>query len=771
MTLLAFYDTETNGLLSPKKEKDGSIHPPMDRMHTITIIFHKGDKRRYISGCDQPGWERGKRHWVEEVQAERPEDRLIAHLLEPGEEAPPGVPVWERMPLVDALKLLEQADLRIGHNIQDFDERAIKLVFPWFKPKEGSRIADTLIMSRAIYPDIYRSGPNGHKVFGFLKTAHSLKAWGMRLGVHKADYNGGWMQWSVFMQLYGEQDTIILPGLFYWFMSQKPSALMLQIEHGFAQVMRRQESRGFCFDHTKAVTLLAALTEREQVLEASLIDTFGSWWEFGKPANSKAGSGKDGSSFESDDEDDEDPEVQEERRQAWLARQEFAHVVIPTASRKVKMDGFPDITIPRVSATTGKELKPYVGPPLIEYTQGNAYTPIKRVEFNPSSRTHIRKRLIALYGWEPVKFTKGGTKPGKDGRKKPPEPVVDDDVLMSLPWPEAQLLAEYYLVLKRIGMLATGKKAWMAVARETVLPNGKSIWRIHGRVNTNGAVTGRCTHSDPNMAQVPKNSAGVKQYPDQWYLHGVACRDLFIPGAGYELVGFDGSSLELCMLGHYLYPHDGGAYAKAVDEGKKEDQTDAHSRTCLVIGEELLGPVTGAGRDNAKTVVYADLYGAGNEKRGSIVIPKGTKAEKIALGQQIGERMSVGFTGLADLKGDIETDWEDKGSLKGLDGRTLRVRKAHAALNTLLQSAGAVVMKLALIILDKDLQAAGMIPGRDYEFVANVHDEAQAEVLPQHVETYKRLAIKALPQAGKQLGLKCPLKAEASAGQSWASTH
>lgn len=760
MTLLAFYDLETNGLLRPKREKDGSTHPPMNTIHTLTVIFQKGDRKRYISACDHPDWAFGRRHWVDVDEA----GELFAVELEEGQQAPTGKVAWERMPLFDGLQLLNQADLRIGHNVQDFDERAIPLVYPWWKPKPGSTIADTLIMSRAIYPDIFRSGPNGHKVFGFMKTQHSLKSWGMRLGEPKADYKGGWLQWSVAMQLYGEQDTIILPTLFQWLMAQNPSPEMLRIEHGFAARIRRQEARGFVFDWEKAEILLAALTKRETELETIVIGAFGSWWEYGKPANSKAGTGKDGSSFEEEDEDEDDLVVQEERKQAWLARQEFVDVVIPTATRRVKMVGFPDITIPRFSATTGKEIKPYVGPPLIEYTQGHAYTPVKRVEFNPSSRTHIRKRFIAKYGWEPEKYTK----PKKGGT---PQPVVDDDVLMGLPFPEAKLLAEYYLVLKRIGMLATGKKAWMKVAEETKLPNGKSIWRVHGRVNTNGAVTGRCTHSDPNMAQVPKNSAGTKQYPDQWYLHGTACRDLFIAGPGYELVGFDGSSLELRMLGHYLAPFDGGNYARAVDEGKREDKTDPHSLTCLMVGEDLLGPVEGSGRDNAKTVVYADLYGAGDEKRGSIVAPKATKKEKQDLGKKIGEAMSVGFVGLADLKGAISNDIENNGHLVGLDGRLLRVRKAHAALNTLLQSAGAVVMKVALITLDESLQAAGLVAGVDYEFVANVHDEAQAEVKPEHVPLYKSLAIAAVEQAGRTLGLQCPLRAEAASGHSWASTH
>jgi DNA polymerase-1 len=751
--LIAFWDIESNGLLVPKADRGGVITPPMNRVHTVTMILVDGADVRYISACDQPGWEKGQSH----VDAY---GRL-----------------WEHMPIVDALILLQEADLRVAHNGQDFDERAIRKIYPWFKPKPGSAIIDTMIASRAIYPDIHRSGPNTHLLPGFLKVAHSLKAWGLRLGEHKGDYTGGWAVWNHEMQSYGEQDTVVLWKLFKWLMHQHPAKLMMQIEHGFAGIIRRQETRGMRMDHPKALALLAKLTEREQELESSLITTFGEWWEFGKPANAKAGSGKDGSSFD-EDEDMEDPEEQERRRAAWAARQRFDHVIVPTATRQVKMVGFPDVTRKRFSDKTGKEVTPYVGPPKITYTQGAAYTPIKRVQFNPSSRTHIRKRLIAMYGWEPIKFTKGG-------KKSPPQPVVDDDVLQSLPWPEAQLLAEYYLVLKRIGMLATGKKAWLRVARETELPNGQKVYRIHGRVNTNGAVTGRCTHSDPNMAQVPKNSAGKKAYPNQPFLWGEACRDLFIPGEGYELVGFDAAALELRMAAHYMHRWDGGDYAKRVDEGvhyrihdaglptewKEDVGTDPHSwmRTSI-IGEDVVG-AGDPGRDNAKTGFYAYLFGGGKERLGLIVLPHGSTAEKIAIGGRIKDALEVTFVALAQLKAAIEEAVEENKCLTGLDGRILRVRKAHAALNTLLQSAGAVVMKLSLVLLDKALQAAGLTPGDDYEFVANVHDEAQAEVKPQHVPLFKRLAEQAVADAGTKLGLNCPLKAEASHGPSWKFTH
>ncbi|WP_420381669.1 DNA polymerase [Novosphingobium sp.] len=738
MTTTAIYDIESNGLLTEKRERDGSVCPPMDRVHTVTIILQRpGEDERRISACNQPGYER----------------------FTSGRG-------WERMPIVDALQILELADVRVAHNGQDFDERAIPLIYPWFKPKPGSMLFDTLLLSRVLYPDIHRTGPNPHKLMGFEKRQHSLSAWGKRLGEHKGEYKGGWAAWSEEMQSYGEQDTVVLAKLFKWLMAQKPDPRSVAVEHDFAAVIRRQETRGFAFNHTKALNLLAALQTRETYLEAQLIEAFGEWWAYGKAANSGAGKP------EKDNDDDDladDPEEQEKRRLAWLARKDWGDVIIPTKTRRVKLPEFPNVTLPRFSATTGKPLKDYVGPPLREITAGSAYTPVKRIQFNPGSRAHVRQRLIVKYGWEPSKFTKGG-------KDTPPQPVVDDDVLSALPYPEAKLLAEYYLVLKRIGMLSAGKKAWLKVCRETEQPNGQKTYRIHGRVNTCGAGTGRCTHSDPNLAQVPKNTAGTKQYPDAPMLHGSACRDLFEAAAPYELVGFDGSSLELCMLAHYTSAWDKGEYATVVSEGDKSKGTDPHSWLRDLVGTNLLG-AGDLGRDNAKTTMYAFVYGAGNEKLGSIVLPHGTLSEKREVGAEVKAKVMGAFTAMGKLQQAIEQAVEATGRLTGLDGRILRVRKPHAALNTLLQSAGAVVMKKSLILLDASVQAHGLRCGTDYEFVVNVHDEAQAEVLPEHVPLYSRLALACVPNAGTALRVKCPLKAEVAPSpdhrpaRSWMQTH
>jgi DNA polymerase I-like protein with 3'-5' exonuclease and polymerase domains len=718
----------------------------MDTIHTVTIIQVDISKPnwpivRKISAANQRGYAKGSSGRG-----------------------------WDRMPIEDALRELEATPMRVGHNIQDFDERAIRLVYPWWG-QEKRRVLDTLIMSRFIYPDIHRNGPNRHKLFPHEARQHSVKAWGKRLGEEKKDYSDvckekgidPWAAWNEDMQDYGEQDTEVGFAIFKFLWAQKPASTAMDIEHEFAAICRRMESWGWAFNRSKAEDLLTELQIREAELETQMIGAFG---QFYMPVKRGTTSDDLKTSWreQEEDEDEDDEAVQATRYQQFLKARGESVMVVPTRTYQQKCIGLPDVTREVYSEKTGKRLKDYVGPPKVAITQGQAYSPVKLVEFNPSSRAHIWQRLMFKYGWVPSKFTPGG-------KNKAPEPVVDEDVLRGLPYPEADLLAEYFLVLKRIGQLATGQKAWLKFARETEHPNGSKTYRIHGRINTGGTATGRCSHSDPNIAQVPKNSAATKDYPDSPELHGHRCRELFEATPGFELCGFDGEALELRMLAHYLFKYDKGEYAEIVVNGKKEERTDPHSWLCLLIGEDLLGPVTGAGRDNAKTVMYADLYGAGNLKRGSIVIPKASDKEKMDLGREIAAKMEGRFWAKAQLKADIEEEARLKKHIIGLDGRKLYIRKPHAALNTLLQSAGAVVMKKALIVLDRDLQRAGLHPGREYEFVGNIHDEAQADILPEARSLYIEHAKASLPKAGRLLKLNCPLAAGVELGRSWKDTH
>ncbi len=360
------------------------------------------------------------------------------------------------------------------------------------------------------------------------------------------------------------------------------------------------------------------------------------------------------------------------------------------------------------------------------YTKGAQLTKIKSVPFNPNSRDHIAAKLTKTYNWKPKKFTPGG------------KPQIDEAVLSELKFPNCDVLNEHFLVSKRISQLAEGQAAWLKLEEKG---------RIYGNINPNGAVTGRCTHSSPNVANVP---ASYSPY-------GTECRALFSVDDGYMLVGCDADGLELRALAGYMRKWDKGAYAEAAISGDKNLGTDIHSLNMKALG------ITD--RDMAKTWFYAFIYGAGDGKLGSI-LGKGMAAGKKSRADFLSNIEALGL--LTDA---VQKNLDLRGYLIGLDGRKLHVRSSHAALNTLLQSAGAILMKKALIILDKKLQSLGYKEGDDYEFVGNIHDEFQMEVKPNHVKAIAAEAEDSIKKAGEYFEFGCPLSATAKVGKSWAETH
>jgi DNA polymerase I-like protein with 3'-5' exonuclease and polymerase domains len=274
---------------------------------------------------------------------------------------------------------------------------------------------------------------------------------------------------------------------------------------------------------------------------------------------------------------------------------------------------------------------------------------------------------------------------------------------------------------------------------ESWIENTTDDHRIHGKVITNGAVTGRMTHHSPNMAQVP--SVGSP--------YGEDCRGLFTVPKGYKLVGADASGLELRMLAHYMKDQD---YVKTVTEGSQDLGTDVHTKNQQAAGLST--------RAQAKTFIYAFLYGAGATKIGSIV---GGSAKE---GQRLIDSFLRNTPALQALRSTVDK-LSDKGHLPGLDGRRLFVRSEHAALNTLLQGAGAIVMKQALVFLDESIRRNKL----DAKFVVNVHDEFQLEVKEEHAQRVGFLAVESIRKAGRTLKLRCPLDGEYKIGDNWCQTH
>ena len=350
----------------------------------------------------------------------------------------------------------------------------------------------------------------------------------------------------------------------------------------------------------------------------------------------------------------------------------------------------------------------------------------KETYFNPSSRDHIALWLKTVYNWKPTEFTETG------------KPVINESVLEKLDFPEGKILAHYFNVTKLIGQLAEGKNAWLKSV-------GKDQ-RIHGRVNTLGAVSRRCTHSNPNMAQVPSTRA----------YKGHEARELFGVPKGKKLVGCDADGLELRTLSHFMARFDGGVYAKAVDEGKKEDGTDIHT-----LNQKSAGLPT---RDAAKTFIYAFLYGAGDGKIGEIV--KGSAED----GKKLKEKFYRKLPAIKRLVELVAEVYKTTKTLKALDGNPYHIRSAHSALNTLLQGAGALVMKYYLIFLDRNLKAK-YEAGKQYEFVLNVHDEVQIECNEEIAEDVARTAEDTFADVTAYLKFRIPLRGTASIGNTWADTH
>ena len=334
---------------------------------------------------------------------------------------------------------------------------------------------------------------------------------------------------------------------------------------------------------------------------------------------------------------------------------------------------------------------------------------IEMKEFNLGSRQQIA-RYLQYFGWKPKKFTDKG------------HVIVDEKVLEGITdIPEAELIKEFLLLQKRIAQV----ESWV----EAVADDG----RVHGRVITNGAITGRMSHQSPNMAQVP---AVYSPY-------GKECRELWVVPEGYKLVGVDASGLELRILSHYM--NDRG-YIDAIING------DIHT-----TNQTLAGLST---RDQAKTFIYAFIYGAGDEKLGAIC--GGSRN----YGKKIKARFLRSTPALAKFRERVDRA-SGKGWLKGIDGRRLKIRNKHSALNTLIQGGGAIVMKKALIILDKKIKELNL----KARPVANVHDEFQYEVLESQAEDFGSIAVDSIINAGKELGIRCPLNGEYKYGNNWEQTH
>ena len=546
-----------------------------------------------------------------------------------------------------ALDLLAGADEIIGHNIIDYDLPALAIVYPGWST--AAKITDTLVLSRLLRGELYNDDAERNfsqdKFAKRLWGSHSLKAWGLRLGDFKDDYDGGWDAFSDVMMTYCVQDTAVTATLYKHFMSSKPSAVAVDMEHDAAFMCREIGSNGWTFNESKAIELYALLSQKRHTLEEELKELFPPW------------------------------EVEE------------------------------DFVPKRDNKTLG-------------YKAGEVFVKRKTVYFNPNSRQHIHKSLVDKYKWKAKDWSPSG------------QAKIDETILENLPFPEAKRLAEFFLIQKRIGMLAEGSAAWL----KKVSPDGK----LRHRLVSNGCTSSRCSHQAPNLGQVPASRSP----------YGKECRELFSAPEGWVMCGSDLSGIELRALSHYLFQYDGGEYAKQILEG------DIHT-----FNQKAAGLAT---RDQAKTWIYATLYGGGDRLIGAIA---GGGAK---LGKQLKADYDLAVPAFATLKNNLKKAYL-RGYIIACDGRVLKIRSEHRALSQLLQSCGAIIAKQWVLLCFNEIKQKH---GADAFIMGWIHDEIQVACKTKEIaEDVGNITRRMAEEAGRSLGIKIPIASEYSVGSSWDETH
>ena len=573
----------------------------------------------------------------------------------------------------EGLAYLQDATVLIGHNIIDFDIRAIKKIYPKWSTK--AYLYDTLIAAKIAYPDI--KNRDFKKLRGVMNKErsqrteietkrlanigkHSLEAYGLRMGLHKGDFGKevGFETFSEDMLKYCVRDTEVNTKLFHRLEAENLSKEALDTEFRSQQICLDQTAKGFNFDIEKAELLHKdLLTRKDELSELITADLGGDF---------------------------------------------IMNMGIRVPKRTTKY----------------KELLRGT------YTKGAAYSKLKMKAFNPNSRSDLSTRLMERHNWKPKEF-------GKDGKA-----TLSEEILDTLKYPVTTHISEYLLIDKRLGMVANGHNSWLKMYN----PDTKSI---HGKVNTLGCVTSRCSHMRPNLGQVPAVNIA-------W---GKRCRELFTAEPNMKLFGTDASGLELRVLAHYMWSFDDGAYADIVLNG------DIHT-----ANQKAAGLPT---RDMAKTFMYAKLYGSGIS---GLANTCGMTVKEM---RKVVADFDKNTPELAQLVSTVKGVIRTRGYFKALDGRRIYGSSEHSALNYLCQSAGAIICKNWMNRVHELLEQRDPNYTDYVKQLGFIHDELQISYDENKIthEELDLISKEAMTWTQEKLKIKVRLDSDSKSGNNWSDTH
>ena len=346
------------------------------------------------------------------------------------------------------------------------------------------------------------------------------------------------------------------------------------------------------------------------------------------------------------------------------------------------------------------------------YIEGATFTRLK--ETNPTSRDHQAWILKTFYGWKPSQMTATG------------KCIIDEPILKEIGSEISMMFLRCLTVTKMLGMISEGVNAWLKLVTKS---------RIHHHCSV-ATSTFRCAHRNPNLAQVPSDPR---------------FRELFLPSPGQVMCAADLSGIELRMLSHFLARFDGGRYADILLNG------DIHQVNADKIG---------ISRKLVKTVTYAFLYGAGDEKIGTSYDKLLSSTQAKRKGKEIRAAYIDAIDGLDQLLAGIKKASE-RGYIKAIDGRKIMVDSPHKALNYCLQGNSAILAKQWMLINHAQVKELNLCCSQ----LAFIHDELQFECDPAHAADLCSSLVLASTKAGEHYNLRVRIDAEAKQGKNWSETH
>lgn len=673
---MLIYDIETNGLLDE-----------LDRVHTLHILNKAtGERLRFNDGFFSNG-----------------------------------MPARRDGSLADGFIMLMGADEVCGHNVIAFDNPAITKVYPWFRLKPTCIVHDTMVYARLLWPNIkdidtkwMKSGKlppdfGKQKLYG----THKLKAWGIRLGVLKADYEGEWHSFTEEMEEYAAQDPVTTealwdkieskapeipaPGREAWFRPIYTEAA--QLEHDVQGIIHLQMRHGFKFDVERGEKLYVELLGRRAELEDQLRQTFRPWF-------------------------------------------------VPERYKGMNVEFTPK----RANSKMG-------------YSPDAPFTKIKLVSFNPASRPQIANRLIELYGWIPVEFTDSGA------------PKVDETTLGSLDHiPAARLLVDYLTVDKRIGQLAEGEQAWLKAVQADGRIRGfvNTMGAITRRMTHSRPNKAQVPSLVNAKGVVPygKECRSLFTVDKGNKLCGCDAEGLELRMLAHYMAKFDGGSYGDTVINGVK---EDGTDVHTVNQRLIRLNSRNSAKTWIyayLYGAGLLklGMVIYEDFSPSQREAFNAKHEAGQAREKAIAVIGRRARIRVELGlpalgqlqEKVKRLAASGF--LQTLDGSKLPVRSAHSALNTLlqGGGAIVMKKALVILYNRLLEAGWV----------PDIVTGKFHRGDDVMgFVANVHDEYQMEV-PEHLaDEVGEMGKDAIRDAGVAFGMRVPLAGSFDKGDNWAEAH